>query len=427
MTIEKLYQIFLQYPNVQTDTRKIQSNEIFFALKGDNFNGNTFAQQALAAGAAYVIIDEKKYYINDRTILVANVLATLQALARHHRMQFNIPFLAITGSNGKTTTKELIHAVMQQGLITQCTFGNLNNHIGVPLTLLSIKQHTQFVIVEMGANHQLEIASYCEWALPTHVLINNCGKAHLEGFGGIAGVQKGKGELYDFAKAHNAIVFRNADLDYLQEMAIARGITNEITYGAHQAHYMAKPIMSNGFVGAAVITKNLECTITSMLVGDYNFANIIGAIAVGSYFKINMDAIKKAIEQYVPSNSRSQLIQHGSNTIILDAYNANPTSMQAAINNFANATYPNKVLMLGGMKELGPDSIAEHQAIVHLINDTNWNKVVLVGGDFKHVQHTYIYFEKNTDAQLWLQQQQLANTAILIKGSRATAMEKVLA
>jgi UDP-N-acetylmuramoyl-tripeptide--D-alanyl-D-alanine ligase len=429
MHTEALYQIYKQHPIIATDTRKISIGAIFFALKGDNFNGNQFALQALKQGAAFAIVDESIYEANEKIIVVDDVLIALQQLAKYHRMQFmerNIPFLAITGSNGKTTTKELIHAVISTTYNTYYTHGNLNNHIGVPLTLLSIKDDVEFAIIEMGANHQKEIAAYCEWALPTHVLINNCGKAHLEGFGGIEGVRKGKGELYDYAAANNAIVFRNTDLIYLKEMAMERNINNEITYGSQDAKYIGKAIDNNGMIDVAVLTSGYEALIKTNLVGSYNFDNIIGAIAVGATFNVPMNAMIKALENYNPTNSRSQLIQQNTNTIILDAYNANPTSMTAAIRNFMRTSYSNKVLMLGGMWELGEESLPEHQTIINLINESNWNAVILVGGDFKNVKHNYIYFENNIAAKEWLIKQQYVNTAILIKGSRATAMEKVL-
>ncbi len=426
MDISSLYKIFLQHPFVQTDTRKLVAGEIFFCLKGDNFNGNTFAAKALELGAAVVIIDENEFYVNDKTILVEDVLSTLQQLAKHHRQTFTIPFFAITGSNGKTTTKELLNSVLSKKYITYCTKGNLNNHIGVPLTLLSIKADAQMAIIEMGANHQLEIASYCNYTMPTHVLINNCGKAHLEGFGGIEGVKKGKGELYDYAAANNCIVFRNTDLDYLQIMAKERNITNEITFGSSNANFTGTVIDNNGKIDVAITKPGFEMMIQTQLVGDYNFGNILGAYAIGATFNVPATSIQQALQNYTPSNSRSQLMLIGKNTFILDAYNANPTSMKAAIENFAKRDFSNKIVMLGGMWELGIDSIAEHQQIIEQLKTTNWNAVVLVGGDFKNCNHPYIYFEKNVDAQHWLQQQQFQNAAFLIKGSRATAMEKVI-
>lgn len=424
MNIATLYEIFLQHSHVQTDTRKLQSGDIYFSLKGDHFDGNKFAQQALDQGASYAVIDDETYIIDEKTILVDNVLETLQALALHHRMQFDIPFIAITGSNGKTTTKELLMSVLKTKYITYATEGNLNNHIGVPLTILKIKKDAQMAIIEMGANHQKEIESYCKIAKPNYALINNCGKAHLEGFGGIEGVRKGKGELFDFIRENGGTIFLNTDFDYLLEMA--KGIDKQISYGSVQADYVGKIFSNNPFLQVAITTLNKECLIKTQLVGDYNFANVMAAVCVGSYFDISIDKIKIALEAYSPSNSRSQLIKKDSNTIILDAYNANPTSMHAAIKNFTQSDYPNKVLILGAMMELGDESIEEHQQLIKQIEETNWNKVVLVGGDFKKINHPFLYFDKAEDAAQWYKNQIWKNTAILIKGSRSFAMEKVL-
>lgn len=425
MNIATLHDLFLQNSSVQTDTRKLKKNDLYFALKGENFDGNKFAKQALQLGASYAIIDDDQYYVDEKTILVPNVLECLQALAKYHRQQFEIPFIAITGSNGKTTTKELLLATLSSKYITYATEGNLNNHIGVPLTILKIKKDAQMAIIEMGANHLHEIESYCKIALPNYALINNCGKAHLEGFGGIEGVRKGKGELYDFIRANGGSIFINTDYDYLVSMAA--GIPKQISYGSNNANYVGRVLDNTRHLQVAITTPSKECVIHSNLVGDYNFANIMAAVAVGSTFDISINEIKKAIERYTPSNSRSQLIQKANHTIILDAYNANPSSMQVAINNFAQADYPNKIVMLGAMKELGQDSIHEHQQIIHQLQNTNWNQVVLVGGDFKHTQHPYIYFEDAESAAAWYKNQNLNNTCILIKGSRAYAMEKILA
>jgi UDP-N-acetylmuramoyl-tripeptide--D-alanyl-D-alanine ligase len=424
MTIEALYQIYLSYPNVQTDTRKLKTGDIYFALKGENFNGNQFAQQAIKQGAAYAIIDEVQHQYNEQCILVNDVLKTLQALAAYHRQQFDIPFIAITGSNGKTTTKELILAVLSSTYKTYATEGNLNNHIGVPLTILKIRQDAQMVIIEMGANHQKEIESYCLIAKPTHALINNCGKAHLEGFGGIEGVRKGKGELYDFIRATKGIVFRNTDLDYLAQMSA--GIEHQILYGEHESMYRGRAMMEDGFLRVAILQSQQECLIKTQLVGDYNFSNVMAAIAIGRTFSISMSVIKQSIEAYAPSNSRSQLVLYGSNKIILDAYNANPSSVQLAIKNFAVSDYPNKVIMLGAMKELGNESIEEHQQIIEQLKQTNWNEVVLVGGDFEKVKHPFIYFEDAFAAKNWFIEKRFEQTAVLIKGSRAFTMEKII-
>jgi len=424
MNIEEIYKIYLEYPSVQTDTRKLNNGDIYFALKGENFNGNYFVKQAFEKGANYCIVDEIEYQLNEKCILVEDVLSCLQALATHHRKQFTIPFIAITGSNGKTTTKELLMAVLSSKYKTYATEGNLNNHIGVPLTILKIKKDAQVAIIEMGANHQKEIAFYCDIALPTHGLINNCGKAHLEGFGGIEGVKKGKGELYQFLKNNNGIIFRNADLTYLEEMSI--GIEQQITYGEQTASFTGKSYTENSFLQVAILTKGLECNIHTQLVGEYNLANVLGAVAVGSTFDIHINDIKKSIEAYSPSNSRSQLIKIGTNTIILDAYNANPTSMVSAINNFSQLDYPNKIIMIGAMMELGDESIEEHQKIIDLLVQSNWKQVVLVGGNFNVVKHSFIYFENSTLAQKWYNESAFENTAFLIKGSRAFQMEKII-
>lgn len=424
MSIEQLYTIFLQYPQVQTDTRKLQKGDIYFALKGENFNGNLFAKQAIDAGASYAVIDEPTFQLNEHYILVDDVLTALQQLALYHRKQFNIPFIAITGSNGKTTTKELILAVLSAQYKTYATEGNLNNHIGIPLTLLKIKKDAEIAIIEMGANHQKEIESYCKIALPTHALINNCGKAHLEGFGGIEGVRKGKGELFDYIRETRGIIFRNTDLDYLIPMS--SGIHEQITYGSSTADYRGVIESNEPLLNVAITTPKLECIIRTQLVGEYNFPNVMAAVAVGSYFKIPIEVVQKSIEHYSPSNSRSQLITQGNNTIILDAYNANPTSMAAAIRNFRNADYPNKVVMIGAMMELGEESQEEHQQIISLLEESNWNHVILVGGDFKNCQHNYIYFNSSLDASEWFKSQTFEHTAFLIKGSRAMAMEKAL-
>lgn len=424
MEIAELYQLYLQHPAVQTDTRKLQPGELYFALSGENFDGNTFAKQALEKGASYAVIDNPAFAVNDQCIVVDNVLTTLQLLARHHRKQFTIPFIAITGSNGKTTTKELIAAVLRSRFITYATDGNLNNHIGVPLTLLKIKRDAQMAIIEMGANHQKEIAGYCEIARPTHGLITNCGKAHIEGFGGIEGVRKGKGELYDFIRANNGAIFRNTDLDYLQDMA--KGITRQITYGSSDAQYIGKPLMNGVFLSVAVLTTHAEATIDTQLVGAYNFPNVMAAIAIGLHFGISIDDIKKAIAAYNPDNSRSQWLQKGTNRIILDAYNANPTSMRAAIQNFAEADLPHKMLWIGGMKEMGTEEAHEHRELVSFIAQYQWDNVILVGKEFKGIHNGYTWFETSPEAAAYVKTHLPANSSILIKGSRGSKMEVLM-
>lgn len=462
MNIEQIYQLFLQYPSIQTDTRKLKEGDLFFALKGPNFNGNLFALQALQQGAAYAIIDEAPPAsvrdsedpalpeLSGRMVLVGDVLQTLQDLALYHRRQFDIPFIAITGSNGKTTTKELVYAVLSSTFTTYTTQGNLNNHIGVPLTILSVKKDAQFAVIEMGANHQHEIEEYCKYTLPTHGIITNAGKAHLEGFGGTEGVKKGKGELYAFLREHDGTAFVMWDYEYLQEMS--RGIPHIIRYGTGNADITGTVRQSEPFLqvdisgGAGVIT--------TQLVGAYNLPNVLVAVAVGKYFGVPYGNIRAAIEAYTPSNSRSQLIRRDGHSIILDAYNANPSSMKAAIENFAGISTGNedktdqgetrnglpgtradrlnkgKILILGAMAELGPESLEEHRQILDLIGQYPWEKVVLVGGDFQHIDHPYLRFDNARQAGGWLKEylQQTGETGIylLIKGSRSMKMEQVL-
>jgi UDP-N-acetylmuramoyl-tripeptide--D-alanyl-D-alanine ligase len=404
----------------------VAAGELFFALKGDHFNGNLFARQALEKGAAYAVVDEppEDGWSSDRIIRVDNVLETLQQLARYHRRQLDIPVLAITGSNGKTTTKELIHAVLSSCFKTYTTEGNLNNHIGIPLTLLRVRPDARLAVIEMGANHQKEIEGYCRYALPTHGLITNAGKAHLEGFGGIEGVRKGKGELFDFLSSTGGTAFVMWDYDYLREMS--KGIGRIITYGTSGADIIGNLIQSEPFL-TVEITRGVSIPqISTSLVGAYNLPNVLAAVAVGHFFSVPADNIRTAIEQYKPSNSRSQLIDLDSNKIILDAYNANPSSMKAAIENFARIHARGKILLLGAMAELGQESLEEHHQIVDLIGQYPWDEVVLVGGDFQKIEHPYRRFEDSTEARKWFQGQQFHDNYFLIKGSRSMQMEKVL-
>lgn len=422
--IEQLYTIFKQYPSIQTDTRKLVNNDIFFALKGPNFNGNTYAKKALELGASYAIVDEPIEGNEENIVLCDDVLKTLQNLALHHRKQLNIPFIAITGSNGKTTTKELVFAVLSSHLKTYTTKGNLNNHIGVPLTILSIKTDAEIAVIEMGANHQKEIESYCQYTLPTHGIITNCGKAHLEGFGGVDGVKKGKGELYDFLRANEGTVFLYKDFDYLQQMST--GIEKIFTYGTKEGDIQGEVVTSNPFLQVTIKDNQDLQTINTNLVGDYNLSNVLTAVAIGSYFKVPNKKIKDAIESYTPTNSRSQLVLWQNNTVIVDAYNANPSSMKVAIENFAKQAYSKKVLLLGAMMEMGEDSIKEHIQLVELIKEFNWQSVVLVGGDFEQINHPFIFFKTSSEASEWFTAQHFENCAILVKGSRGTKMEKIL-
>ena len=424
MQIQELYSLFLQHTSIQTDTRKLQTGDIYVALKGDNFNGNHFAREALDADAAYVIIDEPVNFKDDRLIVASDGLDTLQQLAKYHRQQFNIPFIAITGSNGKTTTKELVKEVLSTTYKTYTTLGNLNNHIGVPLTILSIKKDAEIAVIEMGANHQKEIESYCQYTMPTHGIITNCGKAHLEGFGGFEGVKKGKGELFAYLKNTGGTAFVMNDYDYLNEMSAL--LSTVKTYGTTDAEIIGESINNTQFLQVN-ITKGMNvASIKTNLVGEYNLPNVLAAIAIGKYFNVPDESIKSALGNYVPSNSRSQLMTIGTNKIILDAYNANPSSMKAAIENFAKMEGNEKVLLLGAMMELGEESLFEHREIIDLIDKYMWKAVVLVGGDFAKLKHSFLQLNDSGQAKNWLKEQNFTNVQMLIKGSRSMQMEVII-
>lgn len=424
MEIEELYHYYLQHPVITTDTRKIMAGNIFFALKGPRFNGNTFARQALNMGASYVVIDEPVAVSDPRIIESGDALLTLQMLAKYHREQFNIPFVAITGSNGKTTTKELVNAVLCSIFTTYTTEGNLNNHIGIPLTILKIKTDAQLAVIEMGANNPKEIEGYCKYVQPTHGLITNFGKAHLEGFGSIEGVKRAKSELFAYLKDNNGTAFINADDESMMQMS--KGIKKIITYGTVNADTTGKVLDSTSFLKLTVGGNTIIDKLDTHLVGEYNLANVLASVAIGKYFNVTDDKIKRAIQNYVPANSRSQMIKKGSNTIILDAYNANPSSMTVAIENFAKMEGDSKILLLGGMMELGKESKNEHGQIINIIKQFPWYKVVLVGPQFKEIEHPYINLENSTEARTWLKEQHPENTLVLIKGSRSMQMEKIL-
>lgn len=416
MKIAQLHELFIKNYLIDTDTRKIRKGSIFFALRGDNFNGNTYANEALNSGANFAVIDEDEFKINDSIILVDNVLETLQKLANYHRKWLNIPIISLTGSNGKTTTKELINAVLSTNYKTTATFGNLNNHIGVPLTLLSMTPETEIGIVEMGANHLKEIELLCKIAEPNFGYITNFGKAHLEGFGGVEGVIKGKSELYQSLRKNNSTAFINTD-DVLQ-VKQSCGITS--------SEFNSKGIQfieANPFVKVRFKSVN----ISSQLIGKYNYNNIAVAIAIGNYFNIFENDIKSGIENYIPSNNRSQILYKETNKIILDAYNANPSSMAAALENFNQLQDASKIVLLGDMFELGSDSLLEHQKIADLASSYNFNKLYLIGKAFStiNVKNAFVYdsFDsfKNSNEKL-----SFSNATILIKGSRGMALERTL-
>ncbi|QHI36681.1 UDP-N-acetylmuramoyl-tripeptide--D-alanyl-D-alanine ligase [Kordia antarctica] len=419
--IPELYTIFKKHPTVSTDSRNITPNCIFFALKGDNFNGNSYANDALEKGAAYVIIDEEAYVSSERTILVNNVLETLQQLANYHRKQLNIPIISLTGSNGKTTTKELINAVLSKKFTTTATKGNLNNHIGVPLTLLSMNSATEIGIIEMGANHLEEIAFLSTITEPDYGYITNFGKAHLEGFGSMEGVILGKSELYEYLKANNKFIFVNGEDP--KQVERTRDVNN-FNFGRSEENELTIHFISADPMVCATIDNT---TIQSQLIGAYNFSNIAAAIAIGTYFGVELKDIKEAIETYIPSNNRSQIINKNTNKVILDAYNANPTSMKAALDNFSNLTDTSKIAFLGDMFELGNSAKEEHQFITDYVTSLHIDKIYLIGENFGKTistnKKTVIY---PTFEELKANFSKLKSSTLLIKGSRGMALERIL-
>jgi UDP-N-acetylmuramoyl-tripeptide--D-alanyl-D-alanine ligase len=430
MDINSLYKKFLACnQNITTDTRKITKGCIYFALKGDTFDGNTFAEQAIERGAFYAVIDDVSFSKNETYILTEDVLTTLQQLANHHRRQLSIPVIGITGSNGKTTTKELVHVVLSKKYNTQYTRGNLNNHIGVPLTLLSITSKHEMAVVEMGANHQREIDMLCRIAEPDFGIITNIGKAHLEGFGGIEGVKKGKSELYKYLKEKAGIVFLHGDDGVLSDLSKEN---NKVTYGTNKLYdVVGKCNNTSLFVEFAWRTRykateiNAADFIKTNLVGVYNYHNALCAACVGNYFKIEENEINEAIQNYVPTNNRSQLQKTENNCLILDYYNANPTSMQAAIENFFNMQADAKMMVLGDMLELGDESGKEHQAIIDLLHEKKLNDYLLVGPIFSSLQKENSFIS-SAQAREFLQIHPVKNKTILIKGSRGIALEEVV-
>jgi UDP-N-acetylmuramoyl-tripeptide--D-alanyl-D-alanine ligase len=426
MEIHELYQLFLQSTGITTDTRKIEKGQLYFALKGGNFNGNTFASKALEQGASYAIIDEIEFKINDNCIWVENVLNTLQQLGNYHLNQVKPKaVIGITGSNGKTTTKELVHAVLNTTFKTHYTKGNLNNHIGIPLTLLEMKPDTEIAVIEMGANHQKEIESYCKYVEPTHGIITNCGKAHLEGFGGVEGIRKGKGELYDYLKQHQGLVFVNGDDAILVNMLQERSMPDFISYGNNSSNkYNSKILIENPFL--KIQFEDIE--IDSNLFGSYNYSNIMCAIAVGKHFGVSNQQIQNAISNYHPENARSQVIEKNGYKLILDAYNANPTSMQHALESFAKSSDKKKMVILGDMFELGDDAPKEHQHIANLSEQLKFDNIILVGNEFSKTQTSdaVLKFKTTEAAHIWFQQQDFTGSEILLKGSRSMKMEKIL-
>jgi len=436
MEISQLYEHYKNHPQVITDSRRIKKGCLFFALKGERFDGNTFAAEALRQGAAYSIIDDANYNVDTSCILVDNVLETLQKLATYHRQQFEIPIIAITGSNGKTTTKELLYEVLRSHYRTHATAGNLNNHIGVPLTLLAMPENTEVAVVEMGANHIGEIAELCEIARPTHGLITNVGKAHLEGFGSFEGVRKAKGELYTFLQEHKGIVFINEDEEWLGDMAKANflkvGYLKSDQPKQERATYEVVLLGQQPFIQVGFLGKEAEMvTVQSQLAGIFNFNNIMTAIALGRYFKVPPEKIKKAIESYLPQNNRSQILEKEGTTYILDAYNANPTSMRNALDYLKELDHGYKIAILGDMLELGEYSKDEHQSIIRYAENCDLKELILVGQAFKDAFDG----SEGSSHQVYNDTQELKDefvkkgyhdACILLKGSRGIGLEKLL-
>ncbi|GAA3585115.1 UDP-N-acetylmuramoyl-tripeptide--D-alanyl-D-alanine ligase [Snuella lapsa] len=396
---------------------------MFFALKGPNFDGNAYADSALKKGAAYAIIDDEKFNTSPQTILVNNVLETLQALATFHRTYLNIPIVALTGSNGKTTTKELINAVLSQKYSTTATLGNLNNHIGVPLTLLAMNKNTEIGIVEMGANHLKEIAFLCDIAKPNYGYITNFGKAHLEGFGSVEGVILGKSEMYDYLTKNNNTVFINTNDPIQVERTTQAKV---FSFGSISSFANVKIDFVDAHPYVKCSYNDLE--ICSQLIGNYNFNNIAAAITIGNYFKVNDKAIKMAIENYTPTDNRSQIIHKGNNQVILDAYNANPTSMRAALLNLEKLS-GNKMAILGDMFELGNDAATEHQSLVDLATSLNIDRLIFIGENFNRSRidsKKAMKFNSFTDFKKYFNSSQINDTIFLIKGSRGMALERIV-
>lgn len=424
MNIEALYSLYLRHPSVSTDTRKIKNGDIFFALKGPNFNANAFAEKALGAGAAYAIIDDANYKTNEQCIVVGNVLQTLQALARHHRRQHDIPVIGITGSNGKTTTKELLWQVLNTTYRTHATQGNLNNHIGVPLTILSWPKNIEVAIVEMGANKIGDIQELVEIAEPTHGLITNIGMAHTRGFGSLEGVIRGKSELYLHLLKHRGEVFINSKNEFLRNMG--KRFPNPHYYPGKGDYYHCRFIRASPYV---VVEAEDGTTIHTHLVGAYNFENIAAALCVGKYLHVPAEAANKAIAAYVPSNNRSQIIEKGSNIIILDAYNANPNSMEAALNNLISINADHKAVILGDMNELGEYSDDAHTKIGAIVHNAKLDKVIFCGKYIKVALKSCPdahYFENKEDLITYLKEHPFQDTTLLIKASRGIGLETIV-
>lgn len=426
--LEKIYQQFLECRSVSTDTRKIEKETIFFALKGGNFDGNDFALQALEQGASMAVVD-RVGITGDKVLFVDNVLHALQELARMYRRSLAIPVVGLTGTNGKTTTKELITAVLSQKYRVSSTKGNLNNHIGVPLTVLAIPSDSEIAVVEMGANHPLDIDELTSIAMPTLGLITNVGKAHLEGFGSFEGVKKTKGELYDYLKSEGGKVFLNTDNEHLMGMAKERRIATFVPYGKSEMKVAILPTyLDHPFLRMELNVdsfKRLE--LESQIVGGYNADNVLAAVALGIFFDVEPMKIRDAIRNYTPDNNRSQLMRTDNNLVIVDCYNANPTSMDAALVNFSKFNVARKVAILGDMLELGTASVEEHRKIITLVEDLKIGTVFFVGAEFKALEDADHLFFSNTNELIdYIKNNPISDSLVLVKGSRGIKLESLL-
>jgi UDP-N-acetylmuramoyl-tripeptide--D-alanyl-D-alanine ligase len=427
--IHALYNLYLQHPTVCTDTRTIAPGCMFFALKGDNFDANTFSAQALEQGAAYVVLDNSRFIIDERCILVDDVLHTLHELATYHRQQMKIPVIGLTGSNGKTTTKELILSVLLERFKTYATRGNLNNHIGVPLTILGISSDVEIAIIEMGANHQREIDMLCRIAQPTYGLITNIGMAHLDGFGGFEGVKKGKAELYAYIKENDGEAFIYRDNPILLELSSKAALEKVVYYGTEAENRISgKLLKSDPFLELDWAEDGVHHTATTNLTGTYNFENILGAICIGSHFGLSPEEINAGLSGYAPKNNRSQLSKTDNNTVICDFYNANPSSMAAALKNLASLSADKKAAIIGDMFELGPESAEQHRLIVALVSVLALDQVIYIGKYFQAYKDEFEgqFFLTPAEAQDYLAVNPIKDHLVLLKGSRGMALEQLL-
>ncbi len=426
ITTVELYKLFLDINKISTDTRKDVKDSIFFSLKGDNFDGNKFADFALNKGATYAVIDNEKYKNNEQFILVDNVLQSLQDIASFHRSQLNLTIIGLTGSNGKTTTKELITAILLKKYKIVSTQGNLNNQIGLPLTVLSIKQDHEIAVIEMGANHPGEIYHLCNIARPQYGLITNIGKAHLEGFGSIQGVTKAKSEMYRYLHENDGKAFVNIDNKKLNRLS---SNISRITYGSSdEANCKAQLVNNDSLVELIWKSESGNKHISSKLFGKYNFENILAAVCVGNYFNTDADQIIEAIEEYQPLNNRSQIIHTDNNKIIMDAYNANPSSMDLFIDELDGYRSERKTIILGDMLELGKHSFEEHKKVMSRLSKINVRQVILIGEYFSkaNTNPDWISFQNTDKACKWLEKNPVRNSSVFIKGSRGNQMEKLL-